>query len=190
MTSCTLCKIPQMNIFRDDYSMTEVMIFNACLTADYLRRLFVKLFSVSHDHRAENRLCSVLMTYSNKKRCLLYCVRWKMWFIIQLMVSIMTYHNEMALALSSNGCDYTRITYTVNFLRGCNRVKWHLLDRLSSNGCDEANLCITVYFLRGYGQTFGFETSRKLLELVQSRQKTRLVCFCAGCTTSYEQDPI
>lgn len=56
MTSCTLYKIPQMNILRDDYSMTEVMIFNACLTADYLRRLFVKLFSVSHDHRAENRL--------------------------------------------------------------------------------------------------------------------------------------
>lgn len=99
------------------------MIFNACLTAGYLRQLFVKLFSVSHDHRAENRLCSVLMTYSNKKLGLLYCVRWKMWFIIQLMVSIMTYHNDMALALSSNGCDYTRITYTVNFLRGYNRVK-------------------------------------------------------------------
>lgn len=64
----------------------------------------------------------------------------------------MTYHNEMALALSSNGCDYTRITYTVYFLRGYNRVNWHLLDRISSNGCDEANLCITVYFLRGYGR--------------------------------------
>lgn len=36
MTSCTLCKIPQMSKLRDDYSMTEVMIFNACLTADYL----------------------------------------------------------------------------------------------------------------------------------------------------------